>query len=103
MSPPHTLPPGEARGLKGGGGEAKFAESPPFPRGMEPLAVKHGGMLSPGRPGCGEGRGSSEDTCTRESTSNTTRVAQLTLPEAVPNWGRGMREVTNVPCVPWGL
>lgn len=62
MSPPHTLPPGEARGLKGGGGEAKFAESPPFPSGMEPLAVKHGGVLSPGRPGCGEGRGSSEDT-----------------------------------------
>lgn len=62
----------------------------PIPEGeLEPLAVKHGGVLSPGRPGCGEGRGSSEDTCTRESTSNTARVAQLTLPEAVPNWGRG--------------
>lgn len=76
----------------------------PIPEGeLEPLAVKHGGVLSPGRPGCGEGCGSSEDTCTRESTSNTSRVAQLTLPEAVPNWGRGMRRVTYVPCVPWGL
>lgn len=72
----------------------------PIPEGeLEPLAVKHGGVLSPGRPGCG----SSEDTCIRKSTSNTTRVAQLTLPEDVPNWGRGMRRVTYVPCVPWGL
>lgn len=65
----------------------------PTPKGeLAPLAVKHGGVLSPGRPGCGEGRGSSEDTCTRESTSNPTRVAQLTPPGFGPNWGRGLRE-----------
>lgn len=35
MSPPHTLPPGEARGFKGGGGEAH-----PIPEGeLKPLEV----------------------------------------------------------------
>lgn len=53
MPSSYTLPPGEARGLKGGGGEAGLAESL-LPKGkLAPLAVKHVGVLSPGCAGRG--------------------------------------------------
>lgn len=97
---PHTLPPGEATGFKGGGGGGgvELAESP-HSRGLagSPSSETRWGVVL--ETAClGVGR----DVLplripTHESPS---RISPMWL------WvelGRGLRGVMSVPCVPWGL